>query len=160
MRPRPASGTVQAAAANNLLYQGGAVQSGSPKVYISWWGSQWSTGFSTGGYTSAQAQAYVTGFFTNVGGSSWNNVDTQYCQGVAVGTAQCGASGTHIPNPTGQLKGTWTDTSSLPRSIRQGDIAAAALRLMNQFGYDASATYMVFTPSGRSMTGAASAGRR
>lgn len=153
LRARGAA-TPQATSSNNLQYRGGPVQTGSPKVYISWWGSQWGTGFATGGYTSAQAQTYVKGFFNNVGGSSWNNIDTQYCQGVAVGTQNCGSSGTHIPNPTGQLRGDWNDTSSLPRNVRQNDIAAAAVRLMNHFGgYDASATYMVFTPSGKSMSG-------
>jgi hypothetical protein len=153
-RTRGATGSIQASAVNNLQYQGGAVQTGSPKVYISWWGTQWSTGFTTGGYTSGKAQTYVTDFFGNVGGSSWNNIDTQYCQGVATGTEQCGSAGTHIPNPTAQLKGTWNDTTALPRSIKQSDIASAAVRLMSHFGgYDANATYMVFTPSGRSMAG-------
>jgi hypothetical protein len=147
------SSTVRPAATTNLLYQGGAVET-APKVYISWWGSQWNTGFSTGGYTSAQAQTYITDFFNNVGGSSWDNIDTQYCQGVAVGTVNCGSSGTHITNPTGQLKGTWVDTTSVPSRPRQSDIQNAATRLMNHFGgYDANATYFVFTPTGHSMSG-------
>ncbi len=152
LRPRGAGPLP--AATTPLTYGGGNVETSTPKVYISWWGSQWVSGFSTGGYTSAQAQTYVTGFFGNVGGSSWNNIDSQYCQGVAVGTVNCGLSGTHIANTSGQLAGTWNDTSSLPRRIRQGDIANAALRLMAQFGgYDPNATYFVFTPSGHSMSG-------
>ena len=39
-------------AGTNLVYQGGAVET-KPLVYISWWGTQWNTGFSTGGYSSA-----------------------------------------------------------------------------------------------------------
>jgi len=142
------------AAGTNLIYQGGAVEV-TPKVYISWWGSQWSTGFSTGGYTSAQAQTYITGFFGNVGGSSWDKIDTQYCQGVAIGTINCGSSGTHITNPTGQLAGTWVDTTtSVPTSPTQSQIQSAATRLMNHFGgYNANATYFVFTPHGHSMSG-------
>lgn len=141
------------AAATPLKYQGGAVET-NPVVYISWWGSQWNTGFTTGGYTSGQAQTYITGFFNNVGGSSWDNIDTQYCQGVAVGTINCGTSGTHITNPTGQLKGTWVDTTSVPTRPTQSQIQSAATRLMNHFGsYNANATYMVFTPTGHSMTG-------
>jgi serine protease len=136
-----------------LTFGGGQVQTTSPKVYISWWGSQWNTGFSTGGYTSAQAQAYMTGFFGNVGGSTWNNIDTQYCQGIAKGTTDC-TSGTHITNPSGQLAGDWNDTSALPNRVNQSAIANAALRLMNHFGgYDPNATYFVFTPSGHSMQG-------
>src|SRR5579859_614411 len=93
-KPRPAG--------TNLVYQGGAVET-TPLVYISWWGNQWNTGFSTGGYSSAKAQTYITGFFSNVGGSSWDNINTQYCEGVAIGTTNCGSSGTHITNPTGHL---------------------------------------------------------
>ncbi|HEX9070206.1 MAG TPA: hypothetical protein VF807_15660, partial [Ktedonobacterales bacterium] len=112
------------AAGTKLVYQGGSVET-APLVYISWWGSQWNTGFSTGGYTSAQAQAYITGFFTNVGGSSWDKIDTQYCQGIAVGSTSCGTGGTHITNPTGQLKGTWVDTTSVPTSPTQSQIQSA-----------------------------------
>ena len=100
-------------ASTNLVYQGGAVEP-TPVVYISWWGSQWNTGFSTGGYTSAKAQTYITDFFNNVGGTHWDNINTQYCQGIAAGSTSCGSGGTHITNPTGQLKGTWVDTTSVP----------------------------------------------
>src|SRR5947199_10418421 len=120
-------------AATKLVYQGGAVET-TPLVYISWWGSQWNTGFSTGGYSSAQAQTYIQGFFSNVGGSSWDNINTQYCQGIAIGSTSCGSGGTHITNPTGQLKGTWVDTTSVPTSPTQSQIQSAATRLMNHFG--------------------------
>ncbi|HEV7127842.1 MAG TPA: hypothetical protein VGN32_10415 [Ktedonobacterales bacterium] len=140
------------AAAVPLTYGGGPVET-VPVVYISYWGSQWNTGFSTGGYTSAQAQTYVQDFFNGVGGSPWDNIDTQYCQGVAVGTINCGSSGTHITNPAGQLKGTWVDTTSVPSHPSQSAIASASVRAMNHFGYNANATYLVFTPTGHSMRG-------
>lgn len=143
----------------NLAFRGGSVQI-STKVYISYWGPQWATGFSTGGYTSGQAQTYVNTFFTNVGGSSWINSDTQYCQGVASGTTNCsGISGAQfITNPSGQLGGTpWNDTTSVPTSPSQSDIASAALRSMTHFGVTAAglanATFLVFTPTGHSMNG-------
>jgi hypothetical protein len=139
--------------ASNLVYQGGAVET-VPKVYISWWGSQWNTGFSTGGYSSAKAQTYITGFFSNVGGSSWDNINTQYCEGVQIGATNCNGGGTHITNPTGQLAGTWVDTTSVPTHPTQSQIQSAATRLMNHFGgYNANATYFVFTPHGHSMYG-------
>ncbi|HEX9038844.1 MAG TPA: hypothetical protein VF808_17815 [Ktedonobacterales bacterium] len=140
------------AAGTPLTYQGGAVET-TPAVYIVYWGSQWSSGFSTGGYTSAQAQTYVQGFFSNVGGSSWDNINTQYCQGVAVGTINCGSAGTHVTNPAGQLKGTWVDGSSLPKRITQSGLAAEAVKAQSHFGYNANATYFVFTPSGHSQSG-------
>jgi hypothetical protein len=136
-----------------LVYQGGAVET-APKVYISWWGSQWNTGFSTGGYSSATAQTYIKDFFSGVGGSSWDNINTQYCQGITAGKTSCGTSGTHITNPTGQLAGTWVDTTSVPTRPTQAQIQSAATRLMNHFGgYNVNATYFVFTPHGHSMSG-------
>jgi serine protease len=150
---KPAKAVGPAVTSSNMTYHGGPV-SLAPTVYISWWGSQWNSGFSTGGYTSAQAQTYATGFFGNVGGSSWHNIDTQYCQGVAVGTVNCGTSGQHITNPAGELAGTWVDTTSLPKRVSQSSIASAAVRLMNHFGgFNANAIYLVFTPSGHSMSG-------
>ncbi len=145
------------ASSSNMTYHGGPVET-TPAVYISWWGSQWSSGFTTcsGGhcYTSAQAQTYITDFFSNVGGSKWDNINSQYCQGVANGTVNCGSSGTHVQNLSGQLKGTWTDTTtSVPSSPTQSQIASAAKRLMNHVGYSANATYFVFTPTGHSMNG-------
>lgn len=147
------SGHAKPNSTSYLKYQGGSVET-TPVVYIDYWGAQWSTGFSTGGYTSSQAQTYVNGFFGNVGGSSWDNTNTQYCQGVATGTINCGTSGTHITNPTAQLAGTWNDTSAVPCGPSQSQIAAEAVSAMNHFGgYNPNATYFVFTPTGCSMTG-------
>jgi hypothetical protein len=136
---------------SNMYYHGGRVAH-SPVVYISWWGSQWSTGFSSGGYTSSQAQTYNTDFFGAVGSSSWHNTDKQYCDGVAVNAQICGTSGNHIGNAT--FGGAWTDTSALPKRITQSNIASAAVRLMSHFGgYNPDGIYLVYTPSGHSMSG-------
>jgi hypothetical protein len=139
----------------NLSFHGGSVQIGT-QVYISYWGADWSNGgFSTGGYTSGQAQTYVDTFFTNVGGSSWINSDTQYCQKVPNGTTNCsGISGAeYVTNPSDQYGSSWNDTTAVPQSPTQSQIAAAALRLMNQVGYSPNRTYLVFTPHGKSMNG-------
>ena len=143
---------------NNLTYHGGPIQQATT-VYISYWGSAWVTGFG-GTYTSSQAQTYVQDFFGSVGGSSWIGTDTQYCSGVASGTVNCGTAGTHITNPSAQLKGEWNDTSAVPanRNIQDSDVAAAAVRAMQHFGYHADATYLVFTPSGDSESGFAANG--
>ena len=149
----PIRGASGKSVTNSLMtYHGGPIST-TPTIYINYWGSQWNTGFTTGGYTSAQAQTYLNGFFGNVGGSAWAQTDTQYCSGVAVGTTNCGTSGTHVGNQTGLLGGTWVDTTSLPRRISQSNIASAATRLMNHFGYSANAIYFVMTPSGHSMNG-------
>jgi serine protease len=137
---------------NNMTYHGGPVET-SPVVYISWWGPEWSTGFTTSVFTSGTAQTYITDFFTNVGGSSWDNINAQYCQGVPSGTVNCGGNGSHIANAPNQLAGTWNDTTAVPSQPSQTDIANAALRLAQHFGYSANATYFVFTPTGKSMGG-------
>ncbi len=137
----------------NLSFGGGSVQT-APKVYISFWGTEWSDTFSTGGYSSAVAQTYIEGFFGNVGGSPWNNVVTQYCQGVTVGTQSCGANADVIVNGSNQLGGTWNDPASVPNHPSQSQIAAAAQRLADRFQTsDPNATFMVLTPSGKSMRG-------
>ena len=127
---------------SNLLYHGGPIQSPAA-VYISWWGSQWNTGFSSGGYSSSEAQSYVTNFFSGVGGTGWGNTTRQYCSSTSCPT-----------NPTGEFAGAWTDTASVPASPTQSDIANAAARLASHFGgVNPSADYMVFTPTGRSENG-------
>ena len=137
----------------NLSYHGGAIEAAA-KVYIVYWGPQWANGFSTGGYSSAQAQTYVQDFFGAVGGSSWANSTTQYCQGVGTGTTQCGSAGTHPSNPSNELAGTWNDTSSVPSSPTQTQIANEAAALATHFGgVNVNADYMVFTPTGHSESG-------
>ena len=138
---------------SNLFSHGGAIEQ-TPKVYIVYWGMQWASGFSTGGYTSAQAQSYVEAFFGAVGGSGWADSTTQYCQGVPSGTITCNAGSVHPLNGSGQLAGTWTDNSALPSSITQSGIANEASKLAAQFGgVDPQADYMVLTPTGHSQSG-------
>ncbi|MGH7775742.1 MAG: hypothetical protein ACREPI_00990 [Candidatus Dormibacterales bacterium] len=140
--------------ASQLASHGGPVET-APAVYIDWWGPSWASGFKTGGYSSAAAQAYVTGFFTNVGGTSWINSTAQYCQGVPRGTTSCAGhpAALHVTNPAGQLKGAWEDTSPVPASVSQAGVAAEAARAAAHFGFDPDATYFVFTPHGVTMSG-------
>ena len=147
---------------SNLTYHGGQVET-SPAIYIDFWGSWWNTTTTTGtdqglSFTNAQAKQYIQDFFTNVGGSSWDGVDAQYCQGVSLGTVSCGSAGTHIQNLIGQLKGVMVDaTNAVPSSPTQSAIAGEAAYAAGRFGIPAAAqvgaTVMVFTPSGRSMSG-------
>jgi serine protease len=137
----------------NLSYHGGAIEAAA-RVYIVFWGPDWVSGFATGGYTSGQAQTYVHDFFSGVGGSSWAASTTQYCQGVANGTTQCGANGTHPGNPSNELAGVWVDGSAVPASPTQTQVADEAAALANHYGgVDANANYMVFTPTGHSESG-------
>src|SRR5262245_35380738 len=153
MKVKPAHPTLKVHRSTNLAYRGGAVET-APRVYIVFWGPQWVNGFTTGGYSSAQAQTYVSDFFGGVGGSSWANSTTQYCQGVANGTTQCGTSGTHPTNPGNELAGTWVDGTAVPSSPTQNQIQTEASALAAHFGgVDPNADYMVFTPTGHSESG-------
>src|SRR4029077_4019459 len=77
---------------NQLLYHGGTVET-KPAVYLVFWGPQWASGFSfTEGaftYTNKTAETYLRDFFGSVGGSPWAGVQTQYCQGAAIGSVNC-----------------------------------------------------------------------
>ena len=97
-------GCCLSAPGGNLAYEGGAVQV-APLVYLDFAGSQWQDGFTdSGGYTSATAMQYLTGFFAGVGGTSWNGSQTQYCMGPAVpqGTTDCTGLTTtgYVGNPS------------------------------------------------------------
>ncbi len=138
----------------NLYSSGGPVQTNA-KIYLVYWGPEWGAGFSTGGYTSGQAQTYLQDFFGNVGGSGWNTVDTQYCQNVPNLTFDCSgqAGAQYIGNASGQLAGTWNDTTAVPATPADADIAAAAGRAAQHFGYSPQANYVILTPTGKNETG-------
>jgi serine protease len=153
------------ASANNLIYHGGPVQT-APAVFIVYWGTQWQDGFSTTHrtftYSSATIQNYINTFFNTVGGSPWAGVQTQYCQGITVGFSCAGQAGAvFITNPTGQLRGVWTDPSPVPSNIvttglvsnlTTDPLEAEAAKAAQHFGYDPNATYFIFTPPGISAT--------
>jgi hypothetical protein len=151
--------------ANNLVFHGGSVQF-APAVYIVYWGTEWQDGFSaTHGsftYSSATIQNYINTFFSNVGGSPWAGVQTQYCQGISPGFSCAGQPGAvFITNPASQLKGVWTDPTPVPADIVTTGLASnftndaleqEATKAAQHFGYDANATYFLFTPPGHGAT--------
>ncbi len=150
------AGGQRAARTTNLTYHGGVggsgVETGADRVYIVQWG--WTADPSGEG---ARQQA----FFQGVGGSTWNNSVTQYCQGVASGTTICGTSGTHATNPAGVYTNAnlWADnTNPLPSSITQSALAAEAVRAAANFGNTTqtanhAAQYIIDTPTGHSTAG-------
>jgi hypothetical protein len=118
---------------NLLSYHGGVggtgVETGADRVYLVYWGSQWN-----GNDPSGEA-GIQQNFFNHVGGSSWNNSVTQYCQGVTSGTTNCGSSGTHAVNPTGVLAGAWADTAAAaPSRPTQTQLANEAIAAAKHFG--------------------------
>jgi hypothetical protein len=163
-------GTV-ASVTTDLVYHGGNLGDGAigvetkPAVYLVYWGTQWASGFTTNdsvdgkAYSSATLQSYVNGFFSNVGGSPWAGVQTQYCRNAPAGATTCaGVPGAEfIGNPAHQLKGVWTDPTPVPADIVtlglaenlvDDPIAMEAQRASAHFGYDPNATYIVLTPPG------------
>jgi serine protease len=141
---------------NNLLYNGGTGGIGvetAPKVYLVVWGSQWNNNDPSG------EVALLESFFSDVGGTSWFNSVTQYCQGVASGTEFCPSSATFAGNPPGIYAGVWYDTgSAAPNKPKQSDLAAEAVRAAAYFGNttassNASVQYVVATASGYNSSG-------
>jgi hypothetical protein len=156
------------ALSNDIIYHGGSAGPDAigvettPAVYLVYWGTEWANGFTTADtdgklYSSKTLQNYLNAFFTNVGGSPWAGVQTQYCRNVPAGTTSCaGVPGAeYITNPKRQLKGVWTDPTPVPATIVtlglaenlvDDPIAMEAMRASAHFGYDANATYIVLTP--------------
>jgi serine protease len=122
-----ASGTASA-----LQYHGGTGGIGvetAPQIYLVFWGSQWINGDPGG------EAGILEAFYNGVGGSSWLNSVTQYCQGVASGTVFCNGAGTPAGNPVGILAGYWYDNSSAaPSRPKQSQFAAEAARAAAHFG--------------------------
>jgi hypothetical protein len=138
----------------NLSYHGGIGGIGvetAPKVYLVLYGSQWN------GNDPSGEQALVESFFSKVGGSSWLNSVTQYCQGVATGTTFCNGAGQPAGNPNSIYGGTWIDNSGLaPSRPSQSDLAAEAVRAAAHFGNttsNATVQYVIATATGNNSSG-------
>jgi hypothetical protein len=141
----------------NLSYHGGTngvgVETGSDKVYLVYWGSQWNSNDPSG---EAAIQQH---FFNGVGGSSWNNSVTQYCEGVSSGTIFCNGAGTAATNPKGVLSGVWYDNASAaPSRPRQSQLANEAIRAAAHFGNtsatsNTTAQYVINTATGNNPSG-------
>src|SRR5438105_11047869 len=125
-------GNARPTRSNNLAYNGGTGGIGvetSPKVYLVLWGSQWNNNDPSG------ESGILESFYQGVGGSSWANSVTQYCQGVASGTVFCNGSGQAAGNPSGIFAGLFVDKASLaPSHPRQSQLAAEAVRAAQYFG--------------------------
>jgi len=161
--------------ANDLIYHGGNAGAGAigvettPGIYLIFWGPDWANGFTTTDvngkqYTSQQLQGYVTSFLTNLGGTSWAAIQTEYCNNVPAGTTSCAnvSGGGYVTNPRKQLKGVWTDSAAVPsdiialglaENVADDPLAMEAIRASAHFGYDPQATYIILTPPTSIATG-------
>ncbi|HVB24809.1 MAG TPA: hypothetical protein VNG51_22925 [Ktedonobacteraceae bacterium] len=142
---------------NNLSYHGGTggvgVETGADQVYLVYWGSQWNNNDPSGEAAIQQK------FFNGVGGSSWNNSVTQYCEGVSSGTIFCKGAGTPATNPSGVLAGVWYDNASAaPSKPSQSNLASEAVKAAAHFGNTTAASnttvqYVINTATGNNASG-------
>jgi serine protease len=137
----------------NLYYHGGTGGVGvepTPKIYLVLWGSQWNNNDPSG------EESLLVNFFRGVGGSSWLNTVTQYCQGVASGTYFCNGAGTAAGNQSGIFVAAWYDNASTaPSKPTQTQLAAEAVRAAGFFGVtnNTSVQYVIATSHGNNASG-------
>lgn len=136
----PAIGTAGPdALKEHIPYHGGQVQV-HPTIYVSYWG------FNARNSDPHGEQFYLTNFLEGIGGSAWLSDVTQYYQSIN-GFRQ------HVRNNTDEMRGAWVDTTSIPRTPQDGQIQAAAKRLIAHFGFHRDATYVVATSHNHSTPG-------
>ena len=159
------------ATAGNLYYHGGTSDGSAgtvgvetaPKVYVVFWGSQWTNNDPSGeACILAGAAGCPSGvskdFLGNVGGSLWNATVTQYCQGVSSGSYTCN-SGTPVGNSPSMLAGFWFDNAtSAPSRPKQSQLAAEAVKAASHFGNttatsNATTQYVIATAHGNNSSG-------
>lgn len=133
--------------ANNLLYNGGAVLN-APQVYVVFWGF-------SGGSNDPQGEVpYLEGFLSNIGGTSWLNIVTQYCSGIATGSTTCPSGSAVIQN--GTVAHYTFDDSTVPSHPSDSQIQIEATNAANNlFGLKSYTNVAVFvaTPTGHSTRG-------
>ena len=156
------------ASPNDLSYGGGidgiGVTTGTEKVYLVFYGSQWGTGSTNAGGDvtlsgdPAGAAPYLQELFKGLGtgGELWSGVMTQYCDGVAIGAQSCPASNTeHVAYPTGgALAGVWVDESAAsPAQATPAQLGSEAVSAAAHFGNTTAAAnrdaqYVIISPAG------------
>lgn len=127
----------------------GAV-SPTPKVYLVFWGKQWSS-------DKAGVANDLQGLFKGLYGTkdTWGTIMSQYCEGLAKGTTNCGSSGTHVTHPSSSpLGGVWFDNAANePSSATASQIAGEATKAAAHFGNTTqtpnyNAQYVIVSASG------------
>ncbi len=108
----------------------GAV-SPTPKVYLVFWGKQWS---SDKAGVATDLQNLFKGLYG--GKDTWGTILDQYCEGLAAGTTSCGSSGTHVTHPSSSLLGgAWFDNAANePSNATAAQIASEATKAAAHFG--------------------------
>jgi PKD domain len=152
-----------------LSYGGGidgiGVTSGTPKVYLVVYGSQWGTQGvdGSGNWTFSgdahDAVPYLQRMFKGIGtgGELWSGVMTQYCDGaVSAGATSCPAGSSHVgyPSSAGPFAGIWYDNSvASPSNATANQLGKEAIKAASVFGNTTAASnryaqYVILSPSG------------
>ncbi len=168
MHPSMAA-TTAATGAKTLSYQGGidgiGVTSGTPKVYIVVYGSQWGSAStnSSGNMTLSNDADGAVPYYESMmkglgtGNELWSGVMTQYCDGpnVSTGATSCPSNANFIGYPTGgAFAGIWYDNSvSSPSNATAAQLASEAIKAAAHFGNTTAASnryaqYIILSPSG------------
>jgi serine protease len=163
------STTTTATGPETLAYGGGidgiGVTSGTPRVYLVFWGTQWGTQStdSSGNLTFSNdpdlGAPYLQKLFKGLGTGNelWSGTMTQYCDGssVATGATSCPSGAPHIGYPTGgALAGVWYDNSAAEPSAASGhQLGQEAVNAAAHFGNTTAATnryaqYVILSPTG------------
>jgi serine protease len=141
------------------------VTSGTPKVYLVFYGNQWgsSSTDSNGNLNFSNdptgAAPYLQKLFKGLGtgGELWSGTMTQYCDGslVASGATSCPSGAPLIGYPTGgALAGVWYDNSQASPSAATGaQLAQEAINAAAHFGNTTAASnryvqYVILSPTG------------
>ena len=161
--------THPATSANTLSYGGGidgiGVTSGTEKVYLVFWGTQWGTrstdshGNLTFSNDTAGAAPYLQNLFKGLGtgGELWSGTMTQYCDGSSVssGATSCASTTAHVGYPTGgAFAGVWYDNSGAESDPASGhQLAQEAVNAAAHFGNTTAANnryaqYVILSATG------------
>jgi hypothetical protein len=134
-------GAGSASMTSYLTYSVGWTQT-SPKIYVLFWGDWTAAGDPKG------EQNYLLNFYAGVGGSAWNQTNTQYGYNCGAGTLGC-SSGVRIQNPTSQLKGWAYDNTAVPASPTVAQMEAEAQKAAKYWGdRSVNAQYIIALPTG------------
>lgn len=146
------------------------VTSGTPRVYLVVFGSQWgssgtdSSGNMTLSNDPSGAVPYLERLFKGLGtgGEQWSGTMTQYCDGplVANGATSCPSGAPHVGYPTGgAFAGIWYDNSAAsPASATAANLANEAIKAAAHFGNTTAASnryvqYVILSPTGTTPDG-------
>ena len=131
--------------AGQLPFDGGALP--TPKLYLDFWGPQWTSDSST--------MNFISTFGAAIGGSGWATPLSQYC---ALPTAPNCTALSGVQNLG--FGGAWNDPTAIPSPLNDtpgsgsgpisgsGGAVQRAIQHFNSGSLDVNGVYMVLTPSG------------